>query len=200
MGRPRIRGALALLLALVAGCAAASPSAAKGQTGCIHHQEDQLASGPSTGTKPWTITAAIHNNGSCDRWFFEVGVSPFGTRAGSWRSGWSIPAGGSLPGKFRIAAADEAGDGREVFGGIVAARVSTIELTTSRGRHIEIHPKLPPKRLRHLAWLSNVRYFLRYYPGHQYAKTASLLASDGHLIYQAHRKEEGSFEGPCCFE
>jgi hypothetical protein len=93
-----------------------------------------------------------------------VRVSPFGTRAGSWRSGWGIPAGGSLPGKFRIGAVDEAGNGRQAFGGIVAARVSTIELVTSRGRHVEFHPKLPPKRLRHLAWLSNVRYFLRYYP------------------------------------
>jgi len=45
-----------------------------------------------------------------------------------------------------------------------------------------------------------VRYFLRYYPAHQYAKTAKLLTSDNRLIYTAHRKEEGSFEGPCCFE
>ncbi len=123
-----------MLLALAAGCAVTSPSAAKGPARCVHRQEDQLASGPSTGTKPWTIAASIHNNGSCNSWLFEVSVSPFGTRVGSWRSGWGIPAGGSLPGKFRIGAVDEAGNGRQAFGGIVAARVSTIELVTSRGQ------------------------------------------------------------------
>jgi hypothetical protein len=72
----------------------------------------------------------------------------------------------------------------------------TIVLTTNKGSHVTIHPKLPPRRLRkRFIWLRNMRYFIRYYPPGQHVRVARLFNSQGDLLYKA-RGWEGGFEGP----
>jgi hypothetical protein len=163
---------------------------------CIHRQQHLIANGRSPSGKHWTVTATIRNDGSCDAWFFGMGFAPSGTSAGSWSGGWRIPAGGHLSTNFTIGAQDEAEGPERAFSGTAGVTVKTVVLTTSNGKRLRFHPKLPSERLRkRFVWLRNVRYFLRYYPTGQHVKTAMLLNSRGALIYTEHG-EEGEFDGP----
>ena len=163
---------------------------------CVQSQRQLIAQGHSPAGKPWTVTGTIRNDGSCGAWLFGVDFVPYGTRAGSWSSAWRIRAGGHTSDSFVVTAQDEVKDSERAFSGVSGARIRTVEVITSSGEHLMIHPKLPPNRLRkRFVWLRNVRYFMRYYPTGQHAKVTKFFDSHGKLIDTV-RGEEGAFNGP----
>lgn len=196
----RMRLAVVLLAlstsALVVHAAVASPRGASVSRRCMDRQQHLVAKGESPTGSPWTATASISNNGSCNAWLVGMEFVPFGAPAGRWKGAWGIPAGSHLPDRFTIGALDEGSGSERSFSGVAGARVRSIAVTTSTGEHFTIHPKLPPPKLRkRFVWLRNMRYFIRYYPVGQHVKIAKLLNSRGEVIYIA-RGAEGEFDGP----
>jgi hypothetical protein len=160
---------------------------------CIHRQQHLIADGRNPNGKRWTVTASVHNNGSCRSWLFSMDFRPSGTVRGSSRWGWRIPSGGHLSAKFTINAQDESAGSSRVFYGAVGKRVKSVGLTMSKGGRVVVHPKLPPLALRRrFVWLRNVRYFVRYYPPGDHVQTARLLNAQGGLL-KVVRGSEGEF-------
>jgi hypothetical protein len=161
---------------------------------CIHRQHHLIAQGPSPSGKRWTVTAMIHNNGSCEAWLLGIDVRPSGTPRGSSSWGWSIQAGGHLSNGFTISARDENDGSVRTFYGAAGERVRTIVLMMSNGENLTIHPKLPRMQFRkRFVWLRNMRYFVRYYPPGHHVRAATLLNSRGEVI-EKRGGEEGSFD------
>jgi hypothetical protein len=80
-------------------------------------------------------------------------------------------------------AQDEGAGSVRAFYGAVGQRASTIQLIMSKGKHILVHPKLPPFALRErFVWLRNVRYFIRYYSPGARVREARILNAQGVLI------------------
>lgn len=161
---------------------------------CIRPQLRVLSEERGHHGKRWRVKASVRNNGGCDAWLFAVEFFPSWTYAGSWRGAWGIPAGGHLSNGFTISARDEVEKTDRAFSGVTGARVKSVIMTTNSGQHYTISPRLPDKRLRrHFVWLRNMRYFIRYYPAGQSAKTVRLLDSNGKLISLI-RAQEGEFD------
>lgn len=173
-----------------------SSASRRGGSGCIRPQKKLLASGQSPHGAHWTVRAGIRNNGDCRDWLLTVGFNPAGAPAGSWRHSWGIPAGGDLPDGITIVARDTTEGAERAVGGVVGARIRTVEFVMSKGPRLEIHPRLPARNLRErFTWLRNMRYFLRFYPTGRSVKTVRLLDRFGKVIFTS-RAAEGAIEGP----
>jgi hypothetical protein len=195
MSNIRAFGVLVALLtsALIVHISVASSRASSAADRCIHPQKHLIAEGRSPDDKRWTITASVHNNGSCRAWLFSMDFRPSGTLRGSSRWGWRIPVGGHLSNKFTINAQDESAGSVRAFYGVVGGRVKTVELLTSKKERIVVHSKLPPLILRkRFVWLRNVRYVLRYYPAGERVRGARLFNAQDELI-DAAKGSEGEF-------
>ncbi len=154
--------------------------------GCIKRHSVPIASGSSPSAEAWTVEGTIGNNGNCREWLFGMEFNL--PKATHWGWGTGIPAGGHLSGDFHIDASDDLlEDGSyRVFSGSVGGDVAKLVATLSNGKHLVIHPKLPPDSLRsRVVWLRNVRYFVDYYPPTGFVSSVSLLSASGQLLYRA---------------
>lgn len=195
--RMRFAGALLALVtsASLVHAAVASSSRSFVAAQCIHRQKHLVADGKSPSGRQWTVTASIRDNGGCSTWLFSMDFRPSGTLRGSSRWSWRIPAGGHLSKKFTIDAQDESAGPNRAFYGAVGGRVKIIVLTTSNGKRLTVHPKLPSLALRErFVWLRNVRYVLRYYPSDQHVRVARLFNAQGDLVGRV-GGSEGEFAG-----
>lgn len=163
---------------------------------CISDMRQRIDSGDGPSDRPWRVMSSIRNNNGCESWVVGMEFYPAGSQAGSWRGAWGIPSGGHLSDSFTIAAHDEAQLVDRSVSGVTGARVRTLVFSTSSGRKIVQHPRLPSKALRSRhVWLHNLRYFLAFYPAGSHCTSVKLLDAHGGLLASI-RGFEGSFEGP----
>jgi hypothetical protein len=153
--------------------------------GCIERHSVPIAKGTSPSGETWTVEGSIGNNGGCGEWLFGMDFDL--PKVSNWTWGTGIPAGGHLTQTFKLDASDflqEDGTTR-VFSGTAGGAVARIVATLSDGEHISIKPRSPSAKLRRaVAWLRNVRYFVRYYPPDGFVTSVSLLDSSGQLVYR----------------
>jgi hypothetical protein len=158
---PMMRRSLLLLLAVAAAAMAlAQPAGA-----CIKRHEVPIAKGTSPTGWGWSVKGSIGpNGGRCRDWLFGMNFNLEG--AVGWGSSTGIKPGSSYGGHPEVNASDYLlSDGSDrVFSGFVGGEVTRVLVTLSNNKHLVIHPKLPrPKLRRHVPWLRDVRYFVRYY-------------------------------------
>lgn len=187
MPRMLRRGTLVLMVVSAISLLAAPAAAA----GCIKRHHVRIATGTSPTGLAWTVEGAIGNNGSCREWLFGMEFELEG--AGDWGTSTGIPAGGHLGRDFGIDASDELlEDGSDrVFSGVVNGEAAKVLVTLSDNKHLVIHPKSPPARLRRkVVWLRNVRYFVAYYPPEGFVTGVATFSASGLLLYR-----DKTFEG-----
>ena len=128
--------------------------------------EVPIAKGTGPTGWDWSVAGSIGpNGGGCRDWLFGMNFNLEGAigsgagRLGS-RLGSSTAAGPNVDASDNLLA-----DGSDrVFSGTVGGEVTKVLVTLSNNEHLVIHPKLPREKLRrHVVWLRNVRYFVRYY-------------------------------------
>jgi hypothetical protein len=158
---PMMRRSLLLPLAVAAAAMAlAQPAGA-----CIKRHEVPIAKGTSPTGWSWSVKGSIGpNGGRCRDWLFGMNFNLEG--AVGWGSSTGIKPGSSYGGHPEVNASDYLlSDGSDrVFSGSVGGEVTRVLVTLSNNKHLVIHPKLPrPKLRRHVVWLRDVRYFVRYY-------------------------------------
>jgi hypothetical protein len=182
----------------------ASPSDREASA-CQQHQV--ISKGDSPGGVPWSFRGSIRENGEgCDAWLLKLEFRPerkpyshkweseagLSRMPGSFNWAWGIPTGGHLPDNFTMVGRDEYEGSERVFAGATGARVVSVTLTMSTGRHILIRPILPELALRRkFAWLRNVRYFVRYYPLGEHVRTVTVRNAAGRVTKIA--GQEGAF-------
>jgi hypothetical protein len=159
---PMLRRSLLILLAVAAAAMVlAAPAGA-----CIKRKEVPIAKGSSPTGWNWSVRGSIGpNGGGCRDWLFGMDFNLEGIT--NWESATGIPPGGSYGGQPEVSASDYLlPDGSDrVFSGFVGGEVTKVLLTLSDNKHLVIHPKLPREKLRrHVVWLRDVRYFVRFYP------------------------------------
>jgi hypothetical protein len=184
------RGQTAVLAAIAALFVLASPASAA----CIKRHSVQIASEPSPGGEPWTVTGTIGDNGSCREWLFGMEFKLPGAENWSWGTG--IPAGGHLSKRFTMEASDylQEDGSQRVFSGTVGGDVAKVMATLSNGKRLTIQPKSAPAALRrHVVWLRNVRYFVQYYLPEGFVTSVSLFSATGQLLYRTTGGEGGFF-------
>jgi len=158
---PMPRRSLLLLLAVAAvTMVLAQPAGA-----CIKRHEVAIDKGASPTGWDWSVSGSIGpNGGGCRDWLFGMNFNLEGVA--SWGSGTGIPVGGSYGRHPEVEASDYLlRDGSDrAFIGFVGGEVTKVLVTLSNNKHLVIHPKLPrPKLRRHVTWLRDVRYFVRFY-------------------------------------
>ena len=64
-------------------------------------------------------------------------------------------------------------------------------VTLSNNKHLGIRPKSPRRQLRNdVAWLRNVKYFVKYYPPEGFVTGVETFSRSGQLLYR-----DKTFEG-----
>jgi hypothetical protein len=158
---PMPRRSLLLLLVVAATAMVLAQSAGA----CIKRHQVPIAKGTGPTGWGWSVSASIGSNGGgCREWLFGMDFNL--EDASSWGSSTGIHPGGSYAGRTEVDASDALlPDGSDrVFSGFVDGEVTKVLVTLSDNKHLVIHPKLPREKLRrHVVWLRNVRYFVRYY-------------------------------------
>jgi hypothetical protein len=105
----------------------------------------------------------------------------------NWGSSHGIPVGGSVGRDPEVEASDfllEDGSDR-VFSGFVGGEVTKVLVTLSNDKHLVVRPRLPrPKLRRDVAWLRNVRYFVRYYRPEGFVTGVAAFERSGLLVYR----------------
>lgn len=159
---PMLRRPLVLLLAITTAAILPAPAA---NAACIKRHEVAIAKGTSPSGWRWAVSGSIGpNGGGCRDWLFGMNFDLEG--ALSWGSSTGIPVGGDYGRHPAVDASDNLlSDGSDrVFSGFVGGEVTRVLVTLSNNKHLVIHPKLPPPKLRRgVTWLRNLRYFVRYY-------------------------------------
>lgn len=172
-------------------------TAGKGKGACIQPKQHKIAKGSSDSHKEmWTVSASIRNNDGCKSWLLGLKFEPFGPSGPSWRAGWGIPTGGSIPKGFPISAEDLVGAGSRSFSGIAGTLVKEIEVTTNRGETFTVHPKRVSSALvRRYVWLKNLGYFVRYLASGDRVTYVRVRNNSGKVLYQG-GGVDGIFESP----
>lgn len=188
--RPVMRRSLLLLLVATAAMVLASTADAR----CIPIKRHQvpIAKGASPSGFGWKVDGTIGNNGNnCHDWLFGMSFELEG--ATNWSSGTGIPAGGHLGRHTSVESSDNLlMDGSDrVFSGTVSGEVAKVLVTLSNDKHLVIHPKLPPEKLRQkVVWLRDVKYFVFYYPPEGFVTGLRTFSRAGQLLYR-----EKEYEG-----
>ncbi|HET7445017.1 MAG TPA: hypothetical protein VFJ57_10200 [Solirubrobacterales bacterium] len=176
------RGAIPILI-FTAALAFSSTAAA----GCIKRHSVRIATGTSPNGWNWTVDGSIGNNGNnCREWLFGMDFEIEGGT--NWGSSSGIPAGGHFgrghnePSAFDLLLEDGS---YRTFAGFVNGEVAKVLVTLSNNTHLIIRPKSPPPRLvRKVVWLRNVRYFVDYYPPEGFATGIATFSAAGQLLYR----------------
>lgn len=143
-----------------------------------------FAHGTSPQGEHWSATASVDVNRQRHLWRFEIGFK-FSLGFG-WGSGQEIPIGSHKKEKGQASGYTgllSGGAPESAAFGYAGPEVTTIKMNMNDGSSLEVHPVLPPERLRHkFVWMRGFRYFMQYYPGGAYVTEYWLYNSAGKRV------------------